>query len=277
MNENNRTAIVLLAALWIVLMAVVIFFAWSDAELAVDNLGDFVGYLDDHRDTASKLILTLGALVLIVLALLVVIVELAPEEETREIRIDQAGATTIVPAEPLRKRLEEALTAMPQVSAARARVFSQNKGVGMKLDLTITPNINIALVTQEASRVVVETLQSDLGLPIAAPPSVRIVFGPAKTEPVASSVAQPPTPVTPSEPVTPSKPVTPSEPTPPGEPQPPMAAPPTTPADDSPPRPALDTPAPEEERPLQPPPQTPPDAASGPAAEDPPQDETTQH
>jgi len=96
MNENNRTAIVLLAALWIVLMAVVIFLPWSDAELAVDRLGDFVEYLDDHRDTASKLILTLGALVLIVLALLVIIVELAPEEETREIRVEQAGATTIV-------------------------------------------------------------------------------------------------------------------------------------------------------------------------------------
>ena len=290
MNETNRTAIVLLAALWIVIMAVVIFFAWSDAELAVDNLGDFVEYLDDNRDTASKLILTLGALVLIVLALLVVIVELAPEEETREIRIDQAGATTIVPAEPLRKRLEEALTAMPQVSAARARVFSQNKGVGMKLDLTITPNANIALVTQEASRVVVETLQSDLGLPVAAPPSVRIVFGPAKTEPVASSVVQPPAPETPPEPVmpseptppaepqTPSEPVAPSEPTPPAEPQTPMATPPTAPTGDSPPAPALDTPAPDEERPPQPPPQTPSDTASGPATEDPPQqDETPQH
>ncbi len=271
MNENNRTAIVLLAALWIVLMAVVIFFAWSDDELAVDNLGDFVEYLDDHRDTASKLILTLGALVLIVLALLVVIVELAPEEETREIKIDQAGATTIVPAEPLRKRLEEALTAMPQVTAAKARVFSQNKGVGMKLDLTITPDANIALVTQEASRVVVETLQSDLGLPVAAPPSVRIVFGAAKTEPVASSVAQPPATETPPEPLTPS------EPTPSGEPQPPTTTSPTSPTSDSPPGPALDTPAPDEERPLQPPPQTPPDAALGPAAEDPPQDETPQH
>ncbi len=271
MNETNRTAIVLLAALWIVLMAVFIFLAWSDADLAVDRLGDFVEYLDDHRDTASKLILTLGALVLIVLALLVIIVEMAPEEETREIRVEQAGATTIVPAAPLRERLEEALTAMPQVSAARARVFSQNKGVGLKLHLTITPDANIALVTQEASRVVVETLQADLGLPVAAAPSVHIVFGPPKTEPVASSVVQPPAPEIPPEPVAPSKP------TPPGEPQPPTAAPPTDPAGDSPPGPALDTPAPDEERPPQPPPQTPAVGASGPSAEDPPEGETPRH
>jgi hypothetical protein len=202
MNETNRTAIILLAALWIVLMAVAIFLAWTEAAGSVGELRDLVGYLEDHQDEdASRLILTLGALVLIVLALLVIVVELAPEEETREIRVEQAGATTIVPAEPLRLRLEEALTAMAHVSAARARVFSHDKGIGMKLDLTVTPDANIAVVTQEASRVVVETLQADLGLPVSASPSVRIIFGPRPVgAPVASSVAQPPTPEAPAAP-----------------------------------------------------------------------------
>jgi hypothetical protein len=192
MNETNRTAIVLLAALWIVLMAVVIFVAWAADVETVERLDDFVRYLDDHRDNASRLILTLGALVFIVLALLVIIVELAPEEEAREIRVELAGATTIVPAEPVRLRLEQALTAMPQVTAARARVFSHEKGIAMKLDLTVTPSTNVALVTQEASRLVADTLQADLGLPISAPPTVRITFGPPKAEPVASSMTWPP-------------------------------------------------------------------------------------
>jgi hypothetical protein len=191
-NETNRTIIVLAAGLWIVLMAVFIFLAWTADTETVDRLGDFVEYLDAHRDDPSRLILTLGALVLIVLALLLIIVELAPEEETREIRVQQAGATTIVPAEPLRLRLEEALTAMPQVTAAKARVQSQDRGVGLRLDLTVVPGTNLAVVTQEASRVVVETLQADLGLPVAAPPVVRIAFGPPRAEPVASSVFQPP-------------------------------------------------------------------------------------
>ncbi|MEX0799693.1 MAG: hypothetical protein WD379_00580 [Dehalococcoidia bacterium] len=203
MNETNRMGIIVAAAIWIVLMAVVIFLAWSaDAEV-VEGLDDFVGYLDDHRDNASRLIVTLGALVLIVLALLLIIVELAPEDESREIRVEQAGATTIVPAEPLRLRLEEALLGMAEVTAARARVFSHDKGVGMKLDLTVTRESNVALVTQEASRVVVETLQADLGLPVTAPPIVRIMFGPPKApatppEPpasgrfITSSISQPP-------------------------------------------------------------------------------------
>jgi len=194
MNETNRTAIILLAALWIVLMAVVIFAAWAADVETVERLDDFVRYLDDHRDNASRLILTLGALVLMVLALLVVIVELAPEEEEREIKVEQAGATTIVPAQPLRLRLEEALTEIRQVTAARARVFSHGRGVGMKLELTVTPDANIAAVTQDASRVVEETLQTDLGLPVTAPPTVRIIFGPPGVEPVASSMTQPPAP-----------------------------------------------------------------------------------
>jgi len=222
MNESNRTVIVLLAALWIVLMAVVIFAAWAADAETVERLEDFVQYLGDHRDNASRLILTLGALVLIVLALLVIIVELAPEEEAREIRVEQAGATTIVPAEPLRLRLEEALTAMPYVTAARARVFSQEKGIAMKLDLTVTPGTNVGVATQEASRVVVDTLQAELGLPVSAPPTVRITFGPPKVEPVASSLTQPPAP----EPPPPSGPVT------------PVAGPPPSPtADETPPGP----------------------------------------
>lgn len=254
MNETNRTAIVLLAALWIVLMAVIIFAAWAAADDAVDRLGDFVEYLDDHRDEdTSRLIVTLGALVLIVLAVLLIVVELAPEEEGREIRVEQAGATTIVPAEPLRLRLEEALTAMTQVTAARARVFSQEKGIGMKLELTVTPDANIAVVTQEASRVVVETLQADLGLPVTAPPSVRIVFGPPKAEPVASSVTQPPTP----------------EPPPAAEAAPPEAA---HPAEPTPPPPA----GPVGPTSTEPPPQA-PGPEEPPAAEGPPQDEPQQH
>ena len=165
----------------------------------MDRLGDLVEFLAKHEhENAARLIVTLGALVLIVLALLLIVVELAPEEETREIRVEQAGATTIVPAEPLRLRLEEALTAMPNVSAARAHVYSRDKGIGMKLDLTVTPDTNLTAVTQEASRVVVETLQADLGLPVAAPPTVRILFGPPEPEPVASSVTQAPEPEPPA-------------------------------------------------------------------------------
>ncbi len=58
MNETNRTAIVLLAALWIVLMAVVVFAAWAAADDTVDRLGDFVEYLNDRRDEVPDVAIT---------------------------------------------------------------------------------------------------------------------------------------------------------------------------------------------------------------------------
>jgi len=193
MNDANRSIIILLAALWIVLMGVLVFAAWAADKEAVDRLGDFVHYLDDHRDNASRLILTLGALVLAVLALLVIIVEIAPAGEAQqELRVEQAGATTIVPAQALRLRLEEALVALPQVTAAKARVFQRDKGVAASVELTITPDANVSAVTQEASHVVADTLQTDLGMPVTGLPSVRITFGGPKPAPVASSMVQPP-------------------------------------------------------------------------------------
>ena len=89
MNETNRTAIVLFAALMIVVMAVVIFVTWAADDKAIDRLGDMVEYMDAHRDNAGRLIVTLAALIVAVLSLLVIIVEFAPEDEEKELRVQQ--------------------------------------------------------------------------------------------------------------------------------------------------------------------------------------------
>jgi hypothetical protein len=62
------------------------------------------------------------------------------------------------------------------------------------LELTVAPDTNVATVTQEATRTVADALQTDLGLPVAGVPSVRIAFGGPKAEPVASSTFRPPLP-----------------------------------------------------------------------------------
>jgi len=202
MNEANRTAIVLLAALWIVVMVIVIFVTWAAPGDVIEALGDLVQDMDKNNDTAGRLIVTLGALALAVLGLLVIIVELAPEDEERELRVQQAGSTTIVPARALKSRLEEALTSLPDVSSARARVYTKDNSIATNLDLGLKPRSSVAHVTQEASRIVVDIIQTELGLPVAGLPNVRISFGDGKPQPVtkaksetavASSVVQPPT------------------------------------------------------------------------------------
>ncbi|MCH8815765.1 MAG: hypothetical protein IH957_11875 [Chloroflexi bacterium] len=209
MNETNRSIIVLVAGLWIMLMAILIFMTWSANTDVINGLFDAVEYFEDHNDDAGRLIVTLGALILAVLATLVIILELAPEDEEKELKIRQAGATTIVPAQALRARLEEALTALPDVTAARARVSSKDDGVAATLDVTVTPTANLGHVTQESTRVVVDAIQQDLGLPVKGVPTVRISFGGPKVQPVASSATQPPPSPTPS-PQTPTPPPVPT-------------------------------------------------------------------
>jgi hypothetical protein len=193
-NEANRLFIVILAAAVIVVMAVIIFLTWSADTDVIDRIGDFAEYLEAHNDDAGKLIVTLAALVVVVLSFLLIILELAPEEEERELRVKQAGAVTIVPAGALRQRLEEALRTRPGITAARARVSTGDKGIATNLNLTVAPSSNIAAVSQDAVRVAVDTIQNDLGLPVHGVPTVRVTFADGKDRPapVASSVIKPP-------------------------------------------------------------------------------------
>lgn len=191
MNEINRSAIIGLAGLVIVLMAVVIFVAWAADTESIGRLRDFVQFLDDHTDNPGKLILSLGALVLIVLALLVIIAEVAPEGEGGEIRIQQEGATTIVPAQVVRERLEQALLAQPHVTAAKAEVTSRGPGVLATLHLTVSPDTSAAFAAQDAARVVAETVENQLGLPVAGVPVVRLSFAPASAPAAAPKAVHP--------------------------------------------------------------------------------------
>ena len=257
MNNTNRVIIVLVAAAWIVLMAVIVFLTWTSDADVVDRLGDFVEYLDAHRTDSGRLIVTLAALATAILALLVIIVEFAPEDEVKELRIEQAGATTIVPADALRMRLEEALAALPEVQAARSRVKTKEKGIFAELDLTLDPSANAANVTQEAIRVVVDTIQTDLGLPVAGVPVVRIAFGAPRPQAVPPSIAQRPS-VMPENPPpvqeveTVDERVTPAQDSTPGASPGPLVydeAPPVAPAEEAPPEsPPAEPPAAPEER-----------------------------
>jgi hypothetical protein len=108
-----------------------------------------------------------------------------------------------VPAQALRMRVEEAIGALPEVTTVKARVWTQDNGIATNLDLGLVQRANVANVTQEASRLVVDIVQTELGLPVAGLPQVRIAFGGEKPKTVesaavsgagtaASSVSRPP-------------------------------------------------------------------------------------
>ena len=176
MNEVNRVGIVMVSAAVIVLAAAVILLAWTEYARIVDAFGDFVEYLNVHDDAATKIIITLGALTIAVIATLAIVVELSPQEDQRELRLDHGGTTTIVPTDVLRLDIEEALLALPAVTRAQVDVASHRGKIAVGLELTVVPETNVATVSQEATAALAHRLQ-EAGLPLSQAPRLHIAFG----------------------------------------------------------------------------------------------------
>jgi len=180
----NRAAIVGLAFAWVIIMALVILLTWGADSESIDRLGDFVSYLNNHTDNASKLILTLGAAALIVLALMVIVAELVPAEPTAEVRLESVtGATAILPMEAITQRLEEELRSLSQVQEAQAMVAARDKGLAVGMHLTLTPDANVSSTTEEACRVAQDTIEQKIGVALVGLPTVQIRFAPATATP----------------------------------------------------------------------------------------------
>jgi hypothetical protein len=173
----NRGIIVVLAAIWITLMAVVILVTWAADSETIDRLGDLVRYLDDHTDISSKLILTLGALALVVLSLIVIVAELAPTGPSTDIRLEGVtGATAILPIESINQRIEQEVTALPHVKECQASVTPRDRGLAVALNLTLDPDAKVPETTEEACRVTQETIEQKIGVALVGLPTVQVEF-----------------------------------------------------------------------------------------------------
>ena len=184
MDAFNRAAVVGLAFAGVILMALVILLTWGADSETINRLGDMVSYLNDHTDSASKLILTLGAASLIVLSLMVIVAELMPAAPTAEVRLESVtGATAILPMEAITQRLEQELRSLPPVQEAQAMVAARDRGLAVALNLTLAPDANVTSATEEACRLAQETIEQKIGVALVGLPTVRIRFGPVATTP----------------------------------------------------------------------------------------------
>lgn len=184
MDAFNRGIIVAFAAIWVVLMAVVILVTWAADTETIDRLGDLVRFLDDHTDNASKLILTLGTLALVVLCLIVIVAELTPAGPSDDIRLEGVtGAAAVLSAEAINQRIEQEVTALPQVKEAKASVTARDRGLAVALNLVLGPDANVPEATEEACRVTQETIEQKIGVALVGLPSVQIVFSPPEEKP----------------------------------------------------------------------------------------------
>ena len=176
MDSANRLGIVIAALLLIFVMAVIILLAWAAAPETVDRLGDFVEYLDDHTDTGSKLLLTLGLLVLVLLSIALIIAELAPPQSARVEILDVRGGTALLSTDDIAQRVREEVEAMPHILQAKATVQARGRGVEVEMELHVDPDSNLAATSDEACRVVQSVLSDKMSVALLRPPRVQLQY-----------------------------------------------------------------------------------------------------
>jgi hypothetical protein len=202
MDIANRLALVLLALLIIFAVALVVLFTWAAAPESVERLSDFVRFLDDHaKDNGARVILTLGAVVVALLALVVVIVELTPPQVERVPVRDVRAGDALLSTDAIAQRLRQEISAVPHVTQTKATVSARGKGVEVDLELHVDPETNLALTSEEACRAVENLLGNRLSVEMARPPrlnlrysELRLTGGPAAApspEPSAEAVEPP--------------------------------------------------------------------------------------
>jgi flagellar basal body-associated protein FliL len=199
MNLANRLIIVLGALLLMFAVAVVILFTWAAASQSVERLSDFVQFLHDHEeDNGSRIILTLGGIVVALLALAVIIAELTPPRAERVPVRDVRAGDALLSTDAIAQRLQQEVSVVPHVTQTKATVTARGKGVEVDLELQVDPDTNLALTSEEACRAVENLLTNRLSVEMARPPRLNLRYAELRMA-GAPAVAAPSAPVPPAE------------------------------------------------------------------------------
>jgi hypothetical protein len=200
MNVLNRVLVsVFLLALAAAATSVAVL-AWAAPAAAIDGLRDTADWLDRNDDTASKAALTAVAAGTALPALFLLLLE-ARRPSRGGVRVaDVKGGEATLSPEALDQRIQEAVSAVPDVVEARAVSRVRRKGVELALDLHVGPDANLAAVADAALQAARDLLTGRLHVQVAGQPRVRLHYkelrlgrAAAKAGPAATSpTTQPP-------------------------------------------------------------------------------------
>jgi len=177
MDLTNRTLIIGGALIWIFVVLVVILLAWGAPDESIQRLADLAGYLDDHNTGATKAIITLGGLILITLAAVVIVIEVAPPEKTGSVRVQRVGAgQASIGTDEIVQRLEEQLRTIPQLTGVQANVIARGRKAEVQLDLYVGADTDLTAVSEDACRAARELVEQRMGVELDCSPKARIHY-----------------------------------------------------------------------------------------------------
>ncbi|MEX1255293.1 MAG: hypothetical protein WEE64_13225 [Dehalococcoidia bacterium] len=176
MDVTNRVLIIGTSLLWVFVIFVIILLAWGAPDESITRILDLGGYLEDHNNDAAKLIITFGGLIFALLALMIIIIELAPPE-SGQLTVTKVGSGEArIGTDEIALRVEEELRAVPQLLQAQAVVIGRGSKAEVKLDLHVGAQADLALVAEEACHRAQQLIEGRMGVALTGPPKAELHY-----------------------------------------------------------------------------------------------------
>ncbi len=176
MNVLNRLVVVLEILVLVAFAGMVIILAWAFGPETVHKLGSFVTYLDKHDTTVSKIVITIGAAVIILLALAFLLLEVAPRGGRTIAVLDVGMGTAVISTAAVSRRLEQIVSGLPEVEATRAKVSGKRKGIVAHIQVMVEPQSDLSTTATEVARVVEDAVTNQMKLALAEPVRLQLYY-----------------------------------------------------------------------------------------------------
>lgn len=175
-DQVNRLVIVALAMALVAAAGVVVALAWWQPDGSISRLEDFAGWLRDHNTRDGRLVLSLGAAVVILALLTLIVVELTPPDAQKmRVRNVKSGEAVISTAQ-IADRIKAEVQAVPHVAGCSALVTRHGKKVEVVLDLHVDAGADLADTADEACRRAHVLVEERMGIGLAARPRARLHY-----------------------------------------------------------------------------------------------------
>ena len=176
-NQINRFVITLVAMAIAFAALAIVLLAWGAPGGTIDHIADLAGYLRRHNDRETKLIITLGAMVVVMAMLTVIVVELTPSpNRTMRVRNLTSGDAAITTTE-IAQRVNADVLRVVHITECRSYVSARGRRVDVVLDLHVDAGTDLAQAADEACRRAHELIEQQLGIELASKPRARLHYG----------------------------------------------------------------------------------------------------
>jgi hypothetical protein len=176
MDAANRIAIVAIALAMAFAALAVILLTWGAADTGVDRLQDFTEWLGEQNTGEGRVITTLGAAVVVLLAMAALVLELSPSD-TRTVTIASGeGGRAVIEVETIAERVRAEVERTPHVTETAVKVVGRTRSVEIELDLRVDAYANLRDTAIDACGRARAVAEDVMGVPLASSPRARLRY-----------------------------------------------------------------------------------------------------